>query len=859
LKKEEFRVACLSAVPKPDYPLHLTLEIFADHDHPEYECASYSWGGEEGDSSLCQPVYIGDHWDILLQTRNCWSMLCFLRPKRGIRTVWVDAVCINQENTDERGAQVTKMRTIYENCSRVFVYLGEDLVTVSEHYPTWQPLNAIEDVNPHVTSVTSHRLRNENYGIRDLLSLRYFSRVWVIQELVVSEQVVIRVGNVNFRANARIIDDIRSIEGEPDAILGQSLNDVSPQDITHFSKSTARLQWQEPSTSPRLAHEEMSQAPENYERMLPDKASWSATSAPWVQHLAHKIFPPSDIKDVSSLLKLTAKSSASDPRDRLFGVISLLGIPEFQKNLGPDYSLSFLHFSIGLFAHLLITEGRSWFLGKAGVGRSAQDSIEHGLPSWVPRCRSETLWQDMLVYAPEKASQLRFKEPSWPPFPLYLEQNNKKIAWNGRVYLEASDRFPTTVDSATGALSISAAHILQFEGGILLERNHGPIFIYRVQRRVRNRKLVPSRLLLVTLGKVDILPDRDHLYIPVSMPKVYLVLRRCINSSNPSSFELVTSCLRLFDQERSPIRPTDLDFLAQEENQDPETWSRVGSVPEILIMQSSLRVQIEDIRRIIVFWTTNPTTLADPIDETKEPDFESFHLWSIWPLDPARALHIPDVLPVVLQLCLAIHDDEDEREDSEGLSRGNHLESTYLACINKSFIHKIEKTDNKTYVHLAVNMVHWTKRRYEDTFGRLDDRLGQSNVEDKEDCTGLRWTWRYTDEAIWREPSTMLAEIMKAEDQSPSSTELPNKYVIVRTRLESLLQNLRDFLKEFATISRRLFTAFHGPPDFEILARMIRSNPFKDFESFELGDSVGLGYYMGDVRIDGRVSLVHIV
>jgi hypothetical protein len=58
LRSDQFRLVYLSAVPDPDYPIHVTLEAYADDEHPEYECASYTWGGEDGNSMPCQPVYV---------------------------------------------------------------------------------------------------------------------------------------------------------------------------------------------------------------------------------------------------------------------------------------------------------------------------------------------------------------------------------------------------------------------------------------------------------------------------------------------------------------------------------------------------------------------------------------------------------------------------------------------------------------------------------------------------------------------------------------------------------------------------------------------------------------------------------
>jgi hypothetical protein len=95
LRHNEFRLVCLEAVPRRDYPVHLTLETYTHDNRPEYETVSYQWAGENGDSTQCRPIFIGPYWHVILQTQNCWSMLRFVRPRRGIRLMWVDAICMS--------------------------------------------------------------------------------------------------------------------------------------------------------------------------------------------------------------------------------------------------------------------------------------------------------------------------------------------------------------------------------------------------------------------------------------------------------------------------------------------------------------------------------------------------------------------------------------------------------------------------------------------------------------------------------------------------------------------------------------------------------------------------------------------
>jgi hypothetical protein len=58
--------------------------------------------------------------------------------------VWVDAICINQESLPERGIQVAKMKSLYERCRGVIVFMGADAVTYSKRFPQLQTLGNLQ-------------------------------------------------------------------------------------------------------------------------------------------------------------------------------------------------------------------------------------------------------------------------------------------------------------------------------------------------------------------------------------------------------------------------------------------------------------------------------------------------------------------------------------------------------------------------------------------------------------------------------------------------------------------------------------------------------------------------------------------
>ncbi|KAK4123075.1 hypothetical protein N657DRAFT_664174 [Parathielavia appendiculata] len=87
-----------------------------------YETLSYVWG---------EPTR---RWPLdcngkeLLVTKNCHEALVNLRSRFFPRTLWIDAICINQAGTDEataeRNGQVAMMGEIYLKATRVLIWLG---------------------------------------------------------------------------------------------------------------------------------------------------------------------------------------------------------------------------------------------------------------------------------------------------------------------------------------------------------------------------------------------------------------------------------------------------------------------------------------------------------------------------------------------------------------------------------------------------------------------------------------------------------------------------------------------------------------------------------------------------------------
>ena len=87
---------------------------------PQYETVSYAWG----DTSLRSTIFVSG------RSKNVPAgpgrVLQRMRLATKSRVLWIDAICIDQDNLSERDQQVSIMPQIYSNTRRNLVWLGED-------------------------------------------------------------------------------------------------------------------------------------------------------------------------------------------------------------------------------------------------------------------------------------------------------------------------------------------------------------------------------------------------------------------------------------------------------------------------------------------------------------------------------------------------------------------------------------------------------------------------------------------------------------------------------------------------------------------------------------------------------------
>lgn len=119
IELKEFRL--LDVEPAPlDAPVHAVLRhvSFAASPRPIYEAVSYVWGDRKERAEITLNGQIVD------VPRSSEEVLRYLRLQNKQRTLWIDALCINQDDLQERSQQVALMGTIYRNTVRTLAWVG---------------------------------------------------------------------------------------------------------------------------------------------------------------------------------------------------------------------------------------------------------------------------------------------------------------------------------------------------------------------------------------------------------------------------------------------------------------------------------------------------------------------------------------------------------------------------------------------------------------------------------------------------------------------------------------------------------------------------------------------------------------
>ena len=165
-------------------PVRCTLRSVRLEGIESYEALSYAWGNP----TFTRVILINE--TRFRVGENLFQALNHVRLPSSERVMWVDAICINQTDINERNLQVRQMSAIYSRAQLVMVWLG--LETASSN-AAFEFLRSTAAFNPP----SREELINDRGwdAFIELCERDYWKRVWIVQEICLAARIVIVCGS----------------------------------------------------------------------------------------------------------------------------------------------------------------------------------------------------------------------------------------------------------------------------------------------------------------------------------------------------------------------------------------------------------------------------------------------------------------------------------------------------------------------------------------------------------------------------------------------------------------------------------------------------------------------------------------
>ncbi|KAH8900257.1 HET-domain-containing protein [Thozetella sp. PMI_491] len=196
-----------------------TLRVIDLDQNPAFTALSYVWGKYSAPRDVlhCNGYQI----DV---TRNCWSAMYHL-TKSGPLTIWIDAICINQADDDEKSRQIPLMSKIYSSAQATYTWLrkGNAKTDVAMAFlaqgalPFHSLASARLRSSPEIPTgdamafrlalhlygrLVIGRVRLHYDGLEAICAAAWIERLWTLQEAVLSNNMLIVCGDRSVSWNA---------------------------------------------------------------------------------------------------------------------------------------------------------------------------------------------------------------------------------------------------------------------------------------------------------------------------------------------------------------------------------------------------------------------------------------------------------------------------------------------------------------------------------------------------------------------------------------------------------------------------------------------------------------------------------
>ena len=177
----------------------ITLQVFDQDTAPTYTALSYEWGGTDD----MKPVKIGSGY--IWIRRNLHDFIEHYHDMGDTeKYFWIDQICIDQQNVDEKNRQVARMAQIYSSAEEVLVWLGPceqakiafEAVTIAlEAFHSDPSVCDAWATMPTARNVFSAAQKEEVIRLHDL---PYWRRQWIAQEIALARKCTIIYGRETY-------------------------------------------------------------------------------------------------------------------------------------------------------------------------------------------------------------------------------------------------------------------------------------------------------------------------------------------------------------------------------------------------------------------------------------------------------------------------------------------------------------------------------------------------------------------------------------------------------------------------------------------------------------------------------------
>ena len=261
--------------------------------------------------------------------------------------LWVDAICINQDDDDERTDQVRLMREIYRQAKHVFVWMGADIEGMEEGISLMHRVKQCEHQGvgylEGLIELCGSKFRKGGWdALTELMKRAWWTRVWIIQEAVVGGDVVVLCGRQKFEWG------LLQALGDSIQVLRMVTWSLLRHDRGFYCSEFLHV----------------------------------STRLPFI--CALKGQQPVDAQSLRFLLCGVRASEATDPRDKVFAMLGLL--QDNMRLCEIDYRKSVGRVYVEAAAGILRATGTLNFLSWTHnvADRGGYLTRPEGLPSWTP-------------------------------------------------------------------------------------------------------------------------------------------------------------------------------------------------------------------------------------------------------------------------------------------------------------------------------------------------------------------------------------------------------------------------------------------------------------------------------------------